>query len=94
MGGTPFNAAVQNGHLEAVKYLMTQGAKLNIYNWNDPTLFAAAQSGHLGHRQILYWSKGADVNVGRLTKGKFLFTVLLLEATWKSWNISFSKDLM
>ena len=45
-GWTPFNAAVQNGHLEAVKYLMTEGAKQNRYDGMTP-LYAAARFGHL-----------------------------------------------
>ena len=59
-GWTPFNAAVQYGHLEAVKYLMSKGAKQNRYDGMTP-LYAAAQFGHLDIVKF-FISKGADVN--------------------------------
>eukprot|EP00057_Strongylocentrotus_purpuratus_P026850 XP_011681324.1 PREDICTED: ankyrin-1-like [Strongylocentrotus purpuratus] len=57
---TPLNAAVQNGHIEALEYLITEGAKKNIYDGMTP-LYAAAELGNLD--VVKYFiSKGAEVN--------------------------------
>ena len=52
----PFNMAI----IEAVKYLMTEGAKQNRYAGMTP-LFNAAQHGHLDIVK-LFISKAADAN--------------------------------
>ncbi|XP_011667498.1 ankyrin-1-like [Strongylocentrotus purpuratus] len=59
-GWTPFNAAVQEGHIEAVKYLMTIRAKQNRYDGMTP-LYLAARLGHLDIVKF-FISKGAGVN--------------------------------
>eukprot|EP00057_Strongylocentrotus_purpuratus_P015053 XP_011669527.1 PREDICTED: serine/threonine-protein phosphatase 6 regulatory ankyrin repeat subunit B-like [Strongylocentrotus purpuratus] len=57
---TPFDAAIEFGHLEAVKYLMTKGAKPNRNDGITP-FHNAAKFGHLDIVKF-FVGKGADVN--------------------------------
>ncbi|XP_063954954.1 uncharacterized protein LOC129259644 [Lytechinus pictus] len=59
-GWTPFNTAIQYGHLEAVKYLIEIGAKQNRDDGRTP-LYAAARFGHFDIVKY-FISNGADVN--------------------------------
>eukprot|EP00057_Strongylocentrotus_purpuratus_P028780 XP_011683254.1 PREDICTED: serine/threonine-protein phosphatase 6 regulatory ankyrin repeat subunit B-like [Strongylocentrotus purpuratus] len=63
-GRTALNRAVQEGHLQVIKYLISQGAELNESDNKDGTaLHVAAGKGHLDVTKYLI-SQGAEVNTG------------------------------
>ncbi|MCB9229832.1 MAG: ankyrin repeat domain-containing protein [Deltaproteobacteria bacterium] len=62
-GLTPFEIAMKNRHFEAVKFLVSNGADVNVANIDGETpLHWAARNGHLETIKCLVNDCGAGVN--------------------------------
>ena len=61
---TPLHKAAEKGHVEIAKFLVSQGADVNVTDMNGMTpLCIATVCGHVEVAKFLV-SQGADVNAG------------------------------
>jgi ankyrin repeat protein len=60
---TPLTAASQAGRVEVIRYLLDEGAQVNLGNWYDPSAHeSACRSGHLEAVSLLL-ARGADAAI-------------------------------
>lgn len=92
-GHTPLIAAIWNGHLEAVEFLLTKGADLEWRNDEGGTpLHIAAQRGNIEIAQLLI-DKGLDVNAVNNHGGKPISDAAWDHAEMVQWLIDHGANL-